>query len=217
MSAIKNEIEDRLEDCEKIYKRILKYNDPDDIEEVIILHGDLHQKIDELVTYMGSLNESNEGYDLQYIMDIYSRVDEFSRQAGNHISVLVVRSNQKAIGASKKGLINQLSIFSMFLTILTFVLNNAKLFSMENASFSMIMAGNISFILMCVVIFTMIYIFLHLDDRKEAWWKRVWRAFVIIGFITILSVLIFMLVEHTDNIIHIDYKKLLSLITQTHP
>ena len=215
--SVFSDIEKHFDTCQDYYRQIIRFSSYEDLQDVV----DLHLKFIESAAMMTKLIEdyakelSEE--EMKKAHSNESTLYYCDQRLNLHVASLVAKSNKHVTKESRKGLINQLSIFSMFLTILTFVLNNAKLFAMENIGFAMIMAGNVSFILMCVVMFSMIYIFLHLDDRKEVWWKRILRAFTIIGFIVVLSVLIFMLVRYSDNMGYADPKKLLTLIAQKHP
>ena len=107
-----------------------------------------------------------------------------------HVAKLVARNNKIVLRRTKEGFLNQLSAFSMVLAMLTFILSNVKLFT-ENLSFSVIMASNISYILMCVIMFSLIYYFIHLDDDENKSKSRIAHFTIVIA---ILCILIFALV-----------------------
>lgn len=198
-----NKINDKYEEIQSEYQSIMKCNSPDDVQDVIERVNIFRNNV---VTLGGMVGEYERTYGGVQVPGGQSPLDDFIskhravyeslRDLDLHTSKLAFLSNEKAVKRSREGLVNQLSIFSIVLTILTFILNNARLFSIGGISFSMIMAGNVSFILMCVVMFTFVYLFLHMEDGIK---HPIIKAVVLVVVILGLCFLTYALTTVPDN------------------
>ena len=127
--------------CKRLYRKIIRHDDPEDIESVIENDHKLQVKICELQEKLDHVSEAipdtmpDRRSIMEKIWSIYNSLDEFSRQSGNHISFLVVKSNEKTLRASKRGFVDQLAVFSIVLTVLTFVLDMTGVFAMKDSNF----------------------------------------------------------------------------------
>lgn len=169
-------IEAAYERCKGLLNGIFKYAEPEDVETVIDLDDELRDSISKLKSRIEDLPEE-EFEKSEKLLKIYGSLEGLSRQSSNHISSLVIKSNEKTIKASKRGFVDQLAVFSIVLTVLTFILDITNVFSIESSNFFSVMASVTSFILMATVMFSLIYIFLHLDDRHESA-KRTWGRYI---------------------------------------
>ncbi len=88
----------------------------------------------------------------------------------------------------------QLAVFSIVLTILAFVLTNAKVLAADNIDFKSVLLVNMSFILSADVFFSLIYIFLGpaFYSKKGKLRFFVFIAFPIIQVVLIAIIAIFM-------------------------
>lgn len=77
---------------------------------------------------------------------------------------------QKAIEKkidSQQGL--QLTIFSIVIAIISFILNNTKVLSIENVDLKTVLLVNVSFILAVSILFALIYIFMGYNFEHKKW------------------------------------------------
>lgn len=197
------EIGDKYEISKARCEKILKYDSPQDIEDVIAQISDLKKYIDalnvEISDFIASEDSSEIDQDVtNTVMTYYSSMVGFQKEVDYHLSYLVAKSNEETIKATRRGFVDQLAVFAIVLTVLTFILESVDVFTSVNMNFYSVMASQISFILMATVMFSLIYIFLHLDDKKENMLKSLGRFVFMIVCIVTLSILTFAMTERAN-------------------
>lgn len=81
----------------------------------------------------------------------------------------------------------QLAIFSIVLSILAFVLTNAKILAVENISFKNVLLVNLSFILSSDVLFSLIYLFMGPAFYSKKGGLRIF-TFIILPILLIVAI-----------------------------
>ena len=197
-------LEEAFASSETAYNSIICIKDCDDVSDAIDKAEYYREK--HLLKYSNDLDAllANEDYQselmesdaLDNLLGHRDAIFDAFDSINLHIARLVSESNKKVLRRTRDGFVNQLSVFSIVLAVLSFILNNAKLLSYESLSFPMLMAGNIGFILMCLVMFALIYYFLHVDEGVKKFKKKLSLFLVTV---LILCALIYGLVAIDKN------------------
>ncbi len=116
-------------------------------------------------------------YDLTYIYELTS----------HHINKLIICSTQDLQESNKKSQGLQLAVFSIVLTILAFVLTNAKILATSEIDFKNVLLVNLSYILSADVLFTFIYLFLGPTFYGKKGKLRIF-AFIILPILLIFAI-----------------------------
>lgn len=115
--------------------------------------------------------------DLNYIYDTTS----------TPINSVIVKKTLELQDENKKHQGIQLAIFSMVLSILAFVLTNAKILAVEQINFKNILLVNLSFILSIDILFSFIYLFLGPIFYSKKGKLRLF-TFIILPILLIVSI-----------------------------
>ena len=115
--------------------------------------------------------------DLNYIYDTTS----------TPINSVIVKKTLELQDENKKHQGIQLAIFSMVLSILAFVLTNAKILAVEQINFKNVLLVNLSFILSIDILFSFIYLFLGPIFYSKKGKLRLF-TFIILPILLIVSI-----------------------------
>lgn len=115
--------------------------------------------------------------DLNYIYDTTS----------TPINSVIVKKTLELQDENKKHQGIQLAIFSMVLSILAFVLTNAKILAVEQINFKNVLLVNLSFILSIDILFSFIYLFLGPISYSKKGKLRLF-TFIILPILLIVSI-----------------------------
>ena len=115
--------------------------------------------------------------DLNYIYDTTS----------TPINSVIVKKTLELQDENKKHQGVQLAIFSMVLSILAFVLTNAKILAVEQINFKNVLLVNLSFILSIDILFSFIYLFLGPIFYSKKGKLRLF-TFIILPILLIVSI-----------------------------
>ncbi len=115
--------------------------------------------------------------DLNYIYDTTS----------TPINSVIVKKTLELQDENKKHQGIQLAIFSMVLSILAFVLTNAKILAIEQINFKNVLLVNLSFILSIDILFSFIYLFLGPIFYSKKGKLRLF-TFIILPILLIISI-----------------------------
>ncbi len=189
LSEVDNSIMDLFDVADKIESRF-------DREQIMIFHreypklvkktGDMMKEIlnnkgvltsQQFTNLMDSLDKSVS--DLNYVYDTVSRAINLNITE----KVFELEDNVK----NHQGL--QLAVFSIVLSILAFVLTNAKILAADGISFRNVMLVNLSFILAADVFFSLIYLFMGPVFYSTKGGLR-WFIFAVLPILLIIAIVL---------------------------
>ncbi len=148
-----------VKELEKVVEEIRKYDK--------LGHSDLWEKTDSLYD------------DLNYIYD----------EASIQINNVIAAKTQELEESTRKNQGIQLAVFSIVLSILAFVLTNAKILAVDDISFKNILLVNLSFILSSDVLFSLIYLFMGPSFYSKKGNLRIF-TFIILPILLIAAIVL---------------------------
>lgn len=148
-----------IKELEKIVEEIRKYDK--------LGHVDLWDKTDSLYD------------DLNYIYD----------EASIQINNVIATKTQELEESTRKNQGIQLAVFSIVLSILAFVLTNAKILAVDDISFKNVLLVNLSFILSSDVLFSLIYLFMGPSFYSKKGNLRIF-TFIILPILLIAAIVL---------------------------
>lgn len=146
-------------------------------QEFHCLYFEIAKLIDQIAEYIDNgeaddrfQDEYNQTFNLaNYFYEngvIYANVKESKEATESKKEIEIAKKEIRRIGEKVENAQPiQLAVFSVVLAVLSFILTNAKHLTAES-SFKTILLINLSYLFMCVVLFSFVYLFLSLP-RKE--------------------------------------------------
>lgn len=108
------------------------------------------------------------------------------------INNIIVNSSKEIQESNKKSKGIDLAVYSIILSILAFVLTNAKILAASQIDFKNVLLVNLSFILSAVVLFTFIYVFLGVHsygrNRKLKLFTLLVSPIVLVAAIVLVAI-----------------------------